>query len=224
MLGSASETTQNAAAANGAAGGRVARRREATKAEILDAAWALVREHGLAALALRDLAARVGMRAPSLYQYFPSKHAIYDAMFTQGTQRALDAITPSLTETDTRELLRHIARSMFEFTTSDPARAQLLFQRTIPGFEPSPEAYAPAVEMFSRVQSTLTDHGFTDPDAMDVWTAIISGLTNQQLANDPGGDRWGRLVDRMVDMFIADMTPKATTPKTTPTPRKRAKR
>ena len=73
---------------------RRAARREATKAEILDAAWALVREHGLAALALRDLAARVGMRAPSLYQYFPSKHAIYDAMFTQGTQRALDAITP----------------------------------------------------------------------------------------------------------------------------------
>ena len=71
--------------------------------------------------------------------------------------------------------------------------------------------------MFSRVQSTLIDHGFTDPEAMDVWTAIISGLTNQQLANDPGGDRWRRLVDRMVDMFIADMTPN------TPTPRKRAK-
>jgi AcrR family transcriptional regulator len=225
MLGTQQETTPP-----GAAGGRVARRREATKAEILDAAWALVREHGLAALALRDLAARVGMRAPSLYQYFSSKHAIYDAMFAQGTQQALDAITPSLTETETRELLRHIARSMFDFTTSDPARAQLLFQRTIPGFEPSPEAYAPAVEMFSGVQSTLTDHGFTDPDAMDIWTAIISGLTNQQLANDPSGDRWGRLVDRMVDMFIADMAsdtqpPKTkVTPKTRPTPKKRAKR
>ena len=117
MLGNASGT-----APNGAAGGRVARRREAAKAEILDAAWALVREHGLAALALRDLAARVGMRAPSLYQYFASKHAIYDAMFAQGTQQALDAITPSLTETDTHELLRGIAKSMFEFTVNDPAR------------------------------------------------------------------------------------------------------
>ena len=41
---------------------RRAERREATKAEILDAAWELVRAEGLAALSLRDLAARVGMR------------------------------------------------------------------------------------------------------------------------------------------------------------------
>src|SRR5262245_31752917 len=75
---------------------RRAARREAAKAEILDAAWALVREHGLAALSLRDLAARVGMRAPSLYQYFPSKHAIYDAMFAQGMRAALDAVAASV--------------------------------------------------------------------------------------------------------------------------------
>src|SRR5205814_846853 len=63
---------------------RRAERREATKAEILDAAWELVRAEGLAALSLRDLAAKVGMQAPSLYSYFDSKHAIYDAMFLQG--------------------------------------------------------------------------------------------------------------------------------------------
>ncbi|TMK84168.1 MAG: helix-turn-helix transcriptional regulator, partial [Actinobacteria bacterium] len=63
---------------------RRAERREATKAEILDAAWEVVRAEGLAALSLRDLAAKVGMRAPSLYSYFDSKHAIYDAMFLQG--------------------------------------------------------------------------------------------------------------------------------------------
>src|SRR4051794_9297628 len=63
---------------------RRAERREATRREIVDEAWALVREQGLAALSLRDLARRVGMQAPSLYGYFPSKHAIYDAMFGEG--------------------------------------------------------------------------------------------------------------------------------------------
>ncbi len=182
---------------------RRAVRREATKAEILDAAWGLVREHGLGSLALRDLAERVGMRAPSLYQYFPSKHAIYDAMFAQGTRDALVTVTADVEATETREVLRVMARRMFEFATSDPARAQLLFQRTIPGFEPSPEAYAPAVEMYTRVQSQFEAHGITDPDAMDIWTALISGLTNQQIANDPGGTRWARLIDRTVDMFLA---------------------
>ena len=30
------------------------------------------------------------MRAQSLYSYFPSKHAIYDAMFAQGNRELLD--------------------------------------------------------------------------------------------------------------------------------------
>jgi len=189
---------------------RRARRREATRAEILDAAWALVREHGLGALSLRELAARVGMRAPSLYQYFPSKHAIYDAMFAQGTRQALATIDVDLSAADTRTALREVARRLVEFATSDPARAQLLFQRTIPGFEPSPAAYAPAVEMHDQVQALLVSRGITDPDAMDLWTAVVSGLTNQQLANDPGGTRWTRLVDAAVDMFLAHVAPATT--------------
>jgi AcrR family transcriptional regulator len=196
----------------GARTDRRAARREATKAEILDAAWAQVHEHGLAALGLRELAERVGMRAPSLYQYFPSKHAIYDAMFGQGTREALEVVAAEIESSDTRGMLREIARRMFEFATCDPARAQLLFQRTIPGFEPSAAAYAPAVEMVTRVEALLASHGITDPDAMDLWTGVVGGLVSQQLANDPGGTRWARLIDRTVDMFLAHVgtTPSAT--------------
>ncbi len=43
------------------------RKRERTRAEILAAAWELVRRDGIAGLSLRDLAAGAGMRAPSLY-------------------------------------------------------------------------------------------------------------------------------------------------------------
>lgn len=188
-------------------------RRAATKAEIIDAAWALVREHGLGALSLRDLGERVGMRAPSLYQYFPSKHAIYDAMFGQGMREALAAVDAAIDGLDARTALRTQARVIFEFATSDPARAQLLFQRTIPGFEPSPESYAPALDLSERLQTLLLAAGITDPDAMDLCTALVSGLINQQLANDPGGERWARLVDRTVDMFFASVAPAASAPK-----------
>jgi AcrR family transcriptional regulator len=54
-----------------------------TRAEILEAACDVARQRGLAEFTLRDLAERVGMRAPSLYSHFVSKHAIYDAMFGQ---------------------------------------------------------------------------------------------------------------------------------------------
>jgi AcrR family transcriptional regulator len=188
-------------------------RREATKAEILDAAWELVRADGLAALSLRDLADRVGMRAPSLYQYFASKHAIYDAMFGQGARAALEELGTRPVGNDPRAALRERAHRMFEFTTSDPARAQLLFQRTIPGFEPSPESYAPAVELLDFTRAQLAALGITDPDALDLWTALMSGLTSQQLANDPGGTRWARLIDRAVDMYLSQVAPTTTRPK-----------
>src|ERR1044071_292715 len=68
---------------------RQAERRKATRLEILDAAWAVAREKGVAALTLRDVADRVGMRPPSLYSHFASKNAIYDAMFGQAWQGCL---------------------------------------------------------------------------------------------------------------------------------------
>ena len=60
---------------------RAAERREATRREILDAAWQLAGERGLTGFTLSDVAGLVGMRAPSLYTHFDSKMAIYDAMF-----------------------------------------------------------------------------------------------------------------------------------------------
>src|SRR6266487_2813169 len=71
---------------------RQAERREATRQEILDAAWALAREHGLSEVTLRGVADQVGMRASSLYFHFDSKNAIYDAMFGQAWSECHDAM------------------------------------------------------------------------------------------------------------------------------------
>ena len=193
------------------AGDRRAARRAATREEILRAAWALVRTEGLAALSMRDLAAAVGMRAPSLYQYFDSKLAIYDAMFGQGMADALAVVEGGIEGRDGREALRESGRALLLFAAGDPVRNQLLFQRAIPGFEPSPDSYAPAVAMSARVESLIAGLGMSDPAAaMDLWTALIGGLSSQQLANEPGGERWIRLFDRAVDMFFAevDRTPR----------------
>ena len=177
------------------------RRRERTRAEILQAAWELCREQGLATLSLRDLAARVGMRAPSLYSYFESKDAIYDAMFAEG-QRALLASKAGLADLPrTRAGLLRGATDFFEFCVSDPVRYQLMFQRVIPGFAPSPESYALAVEVLGQFDAVLAELGLTDPALRDLWTGLVAGLTAQQITNEPGGDRWERTLPLAVEMF-----------------------
>jgi AcrR family transcriptional regulator len=186
---------------------RRAERREATRAEILEAAWELARAQGLAGLSLRDVAARIGMRPPSLYWYFDSKQAIYDAMFAEGNRQLLQRIAADDWPVEPRALLRRVATIFVEFSVEDPARAQLLFQRTIPDFEPSPESYALAVEVLQRAREWLTAAGLTDPAHFDLWTALVGGLATQQLANEPGGDRWLRLIDEAVDMYADHVMP-----------------
>ncbi|WP_300610763.1 TetR/AcrR family transcriptional regulator [Trebonia sp.] len=200
---------------------RKTERREATKAEILDTAWDLVREQGLGGLNLRDLAARIGMRAPSLYEYFASKHAIYDAMFVQG-YRQFAAVMAETEELAGEDGLRAGAHHAMAFMVEDPARYQLLFHRTIPGFTPSPQSYAVSVQQLEGTRAWFSRNGFASPAALDLFTSLIVGLAGQQIANDPGGDHWVRLVDAAVDMFLTHF--KAPGPDTTAGPMRERKR
>ena len=102
-----------------------------------------------------------------------------------------------------RAIRRQAANAVFVgFCTEDPVRYQLMFQRFIPGFEPSPESYAMAVETLQIVRERLAASGLTDPRDLDLLTAVTAGLTNQQIANEPGGDRWVRLVDEAIEMYF----------------------
>ena len=182
---------------------RRAERRQATIDEILAATWDLVREEGVAALSVRGLGARVGMRAQSLYVYFPSKHAIYDAMFAQANTELLGRLQDGPEPGDPIKSLHRRARVFVEFCTEDPARYQLLFQRTIPGFEPSEESYAIARQVLDTTRQALGRAGLTDDAHLEVWTALTSGLVSQQLANDPGGTRFVRHLDEVIDMYLS---------------------
>ncbi len=182
---------------------RQAERRETTRSEILAAAWEVARAKGLADLTLRDVGARIGMRAPSLYSYYESKNAIYDAMFGQvwtDYLAVMDAVEPALPRSP-RAGLKKVAHTFFDYAVADLARHQLMNQRTIPGFVPSSESYAPAVQALERTRGQLSRFGVNSPDKFDLFTALIGGLIDAQQANDPGGDRWARLLDQAVDMF-----------------------
>ncbi|GJM36837.1 MAG: TetR family transcriptional regulator [Acidimicrobiales bacterium] len=185
---------------------RQAARRTKTSEEIVAAAWVLAREEGLTGIAMRDLGARVGMRAQSLYSYFSSKHEIYDAMFLDGYLAFADMVetgAAAAVDSDPETILKRAAREFVTFCTSDPARYQLLFHRAVPGFEPSPASWNVALAAYERSRESLSAAGITDQASFDIWTALVTGLAGQQIANDPGGDRWERLVDRSVDMFRA---------------------
>jgi AcrR family transcriptional regulator len=184
---------------------RRAERREATRREILDTAWQIARQEGLSAVTLREVAGRIGMRSPSLYSHFASKNAIYDAMFAQAWRELCDVFDAMPQPAAHRRAMLAQAEMFFDFAVADLARYQLMNQRTIPGFRPSDEAYAVSIAAYERIQGMLRRCGVRAQEDLDLWTAIIGGFIDQQLANDPGGSRWRRQLPRLVDMYCDEV-------------------
>jgi AcrR family transcriptional regulator len=183
---------------------KVALRRQAKIDSIVEAAWRLAREHGVTGLSLHGLAREVGMRQPSLYEYFDSKFALYDAMFADGNRELLARLGALRPSRNPRAAVKAWLGTIAAFSLEDSARYELLFQRHIPGFTPSPESFALAEEVLASLVSLLHDAGVTRQGDVDCIVAVTAGLIDAQLANDPGGNRWTRHLNRLLDLLVDD--------------------
>jgi len=186
---------------------RLAERREATRTEIVDAAWDIARAGGLAAVTLREVAARVGMQSPSLYSHFESKTAIYDAMFGQAWSDYLAVCQETVASIPKppRKALLYMVQTFVDFAVADPVRFQLMNQRMVVDFEPTPQSYEPSLQVMALFREQLARIGVgADADA-DLCVAIVGGLVDAQLANDPGGERWTVQLPRAMDMFADEV-------------------
>jgi AcrR family transcriptional regulator len=194
------------------------RRRLETIEEIVDVAVAVMSESGVGGLSLGEVARRMGMRTPSLYVYFDSKNALYDAVFTRGWQGVLDTMSgpyAGLAEApDLPTYFRDTARHFVRWMLAHPVHAQLMIWRPVPGYQPSAEAYEPAVatlreaeEMFAGLQRRgLLRKDVAAADLLRTWTVLTSGVISQQLSNAPHESfdegRFTRTLPDLVSMFL----------------------
>lgn len=88
-------------------------------------------------MTLHEVARRVGLRQPSLYVYVASKLDLYDAMFARANAELLARVDGAGDSNSAPEQLLRLSRVVLDFTVEGPARQQLLFTRSIPGFTPS---------------------------------------------------------------------------------------
>jgi AcrR family transcriptional regulator len=98
---------------------RARRGGEETAARILDVAEELFAERGFAGTTLRDVAARVGVRNPSIYNHFASKEALYEAVLARGIGPILETLTEFVeagpqTYRDPRAVVERIMRVLAE--------------------------------------------------------------------------------------------------------------
>lgn len=190
------------------------RNRQEVTNTILQVSRDIMREQGVAALTLNEVARRMKMRPPSLYEYFANKMAIYDRLFQMGAEMFVQAMRDVIERYPVAngEALEAHINMYVQFASDYPELFKLLFERHVPGFVPSEASMSAIGQAFdlgtARAQDIVDAGHLTGINALqvqDTLIVIMQGLAALHLANDPDASlesgRFGSLVPVIVAML-----------------------
>ncbi len=201
---------------------RARNRREMVEA-ILAAARAVMQEHGVAALNLNEVARRVRLRPQSLAEYFPSKAALYDALFLrasalfrEGDERAYRDHPPGWGQVEAWFANR------IALATEHPDLHHLFFDAPAPDYVPAERVVDATREILAgsrRMVAEAVAAGAMAPGmpverAADLLLSIRRGLVAERLGKrrfvEPGAGRFEGLVPDVIRVLRAAWAPAAT--------------
>ncbi|MBE0686498.1 MAG: TetR/AcrR family transcriptional regulator [Anaerolineaceae bacterium] len=179
---------------------------------ILETAREIMRDEGVAALSMQELARRMNIRAPSLYNYFSSKADIYDALFQLGFRRFEEHLIQTvLSDSDWQQDLSTVMNTYLTFAIQNPDLYQLCFERPVPGFVPSDESLQLSFGILQRYYDLvrnwlpLLTTNLNEQQLTDLMIAIMHGITALHMANQPelppGKGRFGSLISIVIPIL-----------------------
>jgi len=180
---------------------------EHTREEILLAAARLVARSG-APVSMTDIAAEIGLTAPALYAYFPSKQAIFTALIDL-IVRELDGpfalrYAPA---TPFRARLTTLLRAHLEGTDRRRDVIQAMFTLKAAGVSEPPEKLPPVIfvthlEAWLRREARAGDLGSSDPrEAAHALNGLMQGFFFRWLMAG-GTDALADTSERIVELFF----------------------
>ena len=158
---------------------------------------------GAAALSVREVARLVGMRQQSLTHYFPTKLELLDALFADGFTDLRIALESVPEATDPVSDVVAVADAVVAYCVRQPARYQLMLQRSVPGFTPSEASMRITADVLRVLTARLAAAGVVDQTDVALVRALISGAAAEQIANDPAGREYIGQVGRGIRAITA---------------------
>ena len=160
---------------------------------------------GVAALSVREVARSVGIRQQSLTYYYPTKQALLDALFADGFADLRQRFDALPTSTDPVEGVVDVAIAFVDHCVARPAAYHLMFQGTVPGFEPSEESHAVALTVLDELLERLAAAGVSEPADLALVRCVMSGVAAEQIANDPAGRLFADQTERGIRAVLAEI-------------------
>ena len=136
-------------------------KQEDTKQKILDKALALFSSQGYDAVSVGEIAQAVGIKAPSLYNHFPSKQAIFDAL--------VESVAAQYTR-DTDQISIHVQNAPQDIPVFTAITEDALFDKVRQIFE-----YSLHNETIRRFRRMMTIEQFRSPELAALYSRRYVG-------------------------------------------------
>jgi AcrR family transcriptional regulator len=187
--------------------------RDATRDALRQAAHDLLATEGPGALTVRRLAAAAGMSTMNIYSRFGGKDGVVEELYLAGFRALAEQMEGDGASGDPMSDLEACGRAYRTFALQNPTYYSVMFDRTIPGFEPSDDARAAALgtlEALAHKLERAMDAGLLqrhDPlqVAVSVWSTC-HGLMSLELKDvAPPGIDWEGAYTRTLAALLAGL-------------------
>jgi AcrR family transcriptional regulator len=215
--------TPQASAARGAARGEGGAQADAFRERIVQASTELIREQGLSALSMREVARRAGVSHQAPYYYFADREAIIGAIAEQGFAMMREYVQRSVPERAgaPHDPIVAAGRAYLEFAFEHPAHFRVMFRPELVSPERHPnvqDSGLRACDVFMRIVHEAVAAGLPAESGVDAlfllcWS-LVHGLACLVLDGPldivmPNADRKAQLRDvlatfsRMAEASVA---------------------
>ncbi|WP_028936827.1 TetR/AcrR family transcriptional regulator [Pseudonocardia spinosispora] len=153
--------------------------RDARRTQLLGAARDVFAAQGYHAAAMDDIAERAGVSKPVLYQHFPSKLELYQALLTTYAAELVGRLRGAIEEfTDNEQRVRAAVSAYFDFVTGDGESYRLVFESDLRSEPEAAEILDKALtECIDLVAGVVTQDAGLDADRARLLAVGLVGLS-----------------------------------------------
>ena len=188
---------------------------DAKRDHILDAATAVIAEHGFERTTIKQIAQRAGIADGTVYNYFKNKKAILKAIIIRSTEAEVrDLHFDQLASLDFRQFVTMYMRHRMTEIAADIPAAKVMVSETLVNPELAAEMYdelyAPAFQLAEGFVSTYVRHGaYADHEPAllaRLFAAPLFGILMLRLLGDEHvAQNWDAYTDGLIEMVLSGL-------------------
>ncbi|MCF6474234.1 TetR/AcrR family transcriptional regulator [Nonomuraea sp. MG754425] len=180
------------------------------RSRLLDVAVNLLRTDGPESLTMRRIAAEAGCTTTVIYTMFGNREGLAEALYLEGFERFRRILEAVPQRRDPLEQLHALGPAYRQACLTEPGYYSLMFERAIPGFEPSERARTlarAALNILDRVIADCISAGYLTPTqprkiADALWAAAQGAISLERAGHLRDGRTYEAVTTAVICCYL----------------------